>query len=108
MPVVKAMHWNATVLYEEVVLAQGFEFAPLLSVLERRGPITRGKGLEEVERLKNTACPGKKWEAQVDVPCLLEATRRANPPLRDSEDSIGSLCCQFASSGRTRQTLLPP
>jgi len=41
---VKATHWSATVPYEEVVLAQGFEVAVLLTVLEQPGLIMLGEG----------------------------------------------------------------
>ncbi len=35
---------------EEVMLAQAFEFAPLLTVLERRGLLTRGEVGDEIGR----------------------------------------------------------
>ena len=55
----KKMRGKQTVPLEEVVLAQAFECEALLTVLERRGLVTRARVLEEIKRVKEKAAGGK-------------------------------------------------
>jgi hypothetical protein len=51
----KAMSGKQAVPVEEVVLAQAFEFAALLNVVERQGLIAKAEVLEEIKRLRARA-----------------------------------------------------
>lgn len=44
---------------EEVVLAQSYELAALLAVLERKGLLTQAEVLEEVKRLRKSAATAR-------------------------------------------------
>ncbi len=48
----KPISGKQAVPLEEVVLAQAFELEALMSVLERRGLITKSAVLEEIKRLR--------------------------------------------------------
>ena len=60
--------------WQELVQAQIRMFPSLLNVLERRGLVTRGEGLEEIRRLKEKA-----GEGAVETP---QAPRVTPTPVR--------------------------
>ncbi len=55
----KAMATKGTVTVVELVLAQSYELAALVNLLERKGVLTQGEVLEEIRRLRASRGPGR-------------------------------------------------
>lgn len=51
----KATGPKPTVSVQELVLAQGYELAALMNVLERKGVLTQGEVTDEIRRLRARA-----------------------------------------------------
>ena len=71
----KAHSGRQAVPLDEVVLAQSFELAALITVLERKQVISRSEVLEEIKRLREQT-PRGKWSEGPQLPAASQGNYR--------------------------------